>query len=79
MQPETDTPQTDTIDGNTAVRHVTYRVDEVRAIYPITPSSTLAELADERWAQGLTDICHPGHAGNAARGCDCDEREFAHV
>ena len=56
MQPETDTPQTDTIDGNTAVAHVAYRVNEVCAIYPITPSSTMAELADEWTAQGLTNI-----------------------
>jgi pyruvate-ferredoxin/flavodoxin oxidoreductase len=38
-----------TMDGNTAVAHVAYRVNEVCAIYPITPSSTMAELADE-WA-----------------------------
>jgi hypothetical protein len=30
-----------TMDGNTAVAHVAYRVNEVCAIYPITPSSTL--------------------------------------
>jgi pyruvate-ferredoxin/flavodoxin oxidoreductase len=40
---------TATMDGNTAVAHVAYRVNEVVAIYPITPSSTMAELADE-WA-----------------------------
>jgi pyruvate-ferredoxin/flavodoxin oxidoreductase len=40
---------TTTIDGNTAAAHVAYRVNEVCAIYPITPSSTMAELADE-WA-----------------------------
>jgi pyruvate-ferredoxin/flavodoxin oxidoreductase len=49
-------PETDTIDGNTAVAHVAYRVNEVCAIYPITPSSTMAELADEWAAQGLTNI-----------------------
>jgi len=38
-----------TMDGNTAVAHVAYRVNETAAIYPITPASTLAELADE-WA-----------------------------
>jgi pyruvate-ferredoxin/flavodoxin oxidoreductase len=53
---EPDTPQTDTLDGNTAVAHVAYRVNEVCAIYPITPSSTMAELADEWGAQGLTNI-----------------------
>jgi pyruvate-ferredoxin/flavodoxin oxidoreductase len=40
---------TATIDGNTAAAYVAYRVNEVCAIYPITPSSTMAELADE-WA-----------------------------
>src|SRR6185295_7103053 len=49
-------PETDTIDGNTAVAHVAYRVNEVCAIYPITPSSTMAELADEWSARGLTNI-----------------------
>ncbi|MEX1185219.1 MAG: pyruvate:ferredoxin (flavodoxin) oxidoreductase [Gemmatimonadaceae bacterium] len=47
---------TDTLDGNTAVAHVAYRVNEVCAIYPITPSSTMAELADEWSTQGLTNI-----------------------
>jgi pyruvate-ferredoxin/flavodoxin oxidoreductase len=51
-----DSPTTDTLDGNTAVAHVAYRVNEVCAIYPITPSSTMAELADEWSAQGLTNI-----------------------
>ena len=37
------------IDGNEAAAHVAYRLSEICAIYPITPSSTMAELADE-WA-----------------------------
>ncbi|WP_051116011.1 pyruvate:ferredoxin (flavodoxin) oxidoreductase [Methyloferula stellata] len=45
-----------TMDGNTAVAHVAYRVNEVCAIYPITPSSTMAELADQWSADGLTNI-----------------------
>ncbi len=45
-----------TMDGNTAVAHVAYRVNEVCAIYPITPSSTMAELADQWVAEGLTNI-----------------------
>jgi pyruvate-ferredoxin/flavodoxin oxidoreductase len=45
-----------TMDGNTAVAHVAYRVNEVCAIYPITPSSTMAELADEWAAAGITNI-----------------------
>ncbi len=48
--------QTATMDGNTAVAHVAYRVNEVCAIYPITPSSTMAELADEWAASGVTNI-----------------------
>ena len=38
-----------TIDGNEAAADVAYRLSELCAIYPITPSSTMAELADE-WA-----------------------------
>src|SRR6187455_1904428 len=45
-----------TMDGNTAVATVAYKVNEVCAIYPITPSSGMAELADEWSAQGLTNI-----------------------
>jgi pyruvate-ferredoxin/flavodoxin oxidoreductase len=48
--------QTATMDGNTAVAHVAYRVNEVCAIYPITPSSTMAELADEWSALGIKNI-----------------------
>ncbi|HXW42171.1 MAG TPA: pyruvate:ferredoxin (flavodoxin) oxidoreductase [Xanthobacteraceae bacterium] len=44
------------MDGNTAVAHVAYRVNEVCAIYPITPSSTMAELADQWTAEGVTNI-----------------------
>ncbi len=49
-------PITDTMDGNTAAAHVAYRVNEVCAIYPITPSSTMADLADEWSAGGLANI-----------------------
>ncbi len=45
-----------TMDGNAAVAHVAYRVNEVCAIYPITPSSTMAELADEWASDGLPNI-----------------------
>ncbi len=44
------------MDGNAAAAHVAYRVNEVCAIYPITPSSPMAELADEWTAQGVTNI-----------------------
>ncbi len=44
------------MDGNTAVAHVAYRVNEVCSIFPITPSSTMAELADEWAAAGVKNI-----------------------
>jgi pyruvate-ferredoxin/flavodoxin oxidoreductase len=36
-----------TLDGNEAAARVAHRLSEVIAIYPITPSSTMGELADE--------------------------------
>jgi pyruvate-ferredoxin/flavodoxin oxidoreductase len=48
--------QTATMDGNTAAAHVAYRINEVCAIFPITPSSTMAELADEWAAAGIKNI-----------------------
>ena len=45
-----------TLDGNEAAVYVAYRVNEVCAIYPITPSSTMAELADEWAAKGTKNI-----------------------
>ncbi|GFN21710.1 pyruvate:ferredoxin (flavodoxin) oxidoreductase [Thermanaeromonas sp. C210] len=45
-----------TIDGNTAAAHVAYALSEVAAIYPITPSSPMAELCDEWAAQGRKNI-----------------------
>ena len=44
------------IDGNTAATHVAYAYSEVAAIYPITPSSTMGELADDWAAQGRKNI-----------------------
>ena len=49
-------PTTVTIDGNTAVAHVAHAVNEVIAIYPITPSSVMGEIADEKSAAGETNI-----------------------
>lgn len=40
-----------TCDGNYAAAHIAYMFSEVAAIYPITPSSTMAEYVDE-WAAG---------------------------
>jgi len=45
-----------TLDGNEAVAYVAYRVNEVCAIYPITPASTMAEFADEWSAAGKMNI-----------------------
>ena len=45
-----------TVDGNTAAAHVAYAFTEVAAIYPITPSSTMAEVVDEWSAQGRKNI-----------------------
>ena len=45
-----------TMDGNTAVVHVAYRTNEVCAIFPITPSSTMADLADQWMSEGLKNI-----------------------
>ena len=44
------------IDGNEAAADVAYRVSELCSIYPITPSSTMAELADEWAAHGRPNI-----------------------
>ena len=45
-----------TCDGNYAAAHIAYMFSEVAAIYPITPSSTMAELVDEWSAQGKKNI-----------------------
>ncbi|HOO99811.1 MAG TPA: pyruvate:ferredoxin (flavodoxin) oxidoreductase, partial [Bacteroidales bacterium] len=45
-----------TCDGNQAASHIAYMFSEVAAIYPITPSSTMAELIDEWSANGLKNI-----------------------
>ena len=45
-----------TIDGNEAAAYVAYRINEVCAIYPITPSSSMAELADEWASKGVKNI-----------------------
>ncbi len=45
-----------TMDGNQAASYVAYAMCETAAIYPITPSSPMAELADEWAVQGLKNI-----------------------
>ena len=45
-----------TVDGNEAAASVAFRLSEVIAIYPITPSSTMAELCDEWASRGKTNL-----------------------
>ncbi|HBG07526.1 MAG: pyruvate:ferredoxin (flavodoxin) oxidoreductase [Geobacteraceae bacterium GWC2_58_44] len=45
-----------TMDGNTAAAYVAYAMSETAAIYPITPSSTMGEVADEWAAEGRKNI-----------------------
>ena len=44
------------MDGNEAAAYIAYKTNEVCAIYPITPSSTMGEWADEWSAKGMTNI-----------------------
>jgi len=62
-----------TVDGNEACASVAYRVSEVAAIYPITPSSTMGELADQWAAEGraniwglVPEVAEMQHEGGAA-------------
>ena len=45
-----------TIDGNTAAASIAHATNEVIAIYPITPSSPMGEIADDKSANGETNI-----------------------
>ena len=45
-----------TVDGNTAAAHIAYAFSEVAAIYPITPSSPMAEVSDEMAAVGTKNL-----------------------
>jgi pyruvate-ferredoxin/flavodoxin oxidoreductase len=45
-----------TVDGNTAAAHVAYAFTDVAAIYPITPSSTMAEVVDDWASKGKKNI-----------------------
>ncbi|WP_235997689.1 pyruvate:ferredoxin (flavodoxin) oxidoreductase [Aestuariimicrobium ganziense] len=57
--PDAPEPPVDTraiIDGNEAAASVAYRLNELCSIYPITPSSTMAELADEWSAHARTNV-----------------------
>ncbi|HEX37497.1 MAG TPA: pyruvate:ferredoxin (flavodoxin) oxidoreductase [Candidatus Cloacimonetes bacterium] len=67
------------IDGNTAASHVAYAFSEVAAIYPITPSSPMGELADAWAAEGrknvfgqtidVIEMQSEGGASGAVHGC----------
>ena len=45
-----------TLDGNAAAAHIAYMFTEVAAIYPITPSSPMAENGDEWAAAGRKNL-----------------------
>ena len=53
---ESDQIVTATMDGNEAVAYVAYRLNEVCAIYPITPSSAMAEWADQWSSEKVRNI-----------------------
>lgn len=81
--------KTVTIDGNTAAAHVAYAFSDVAAIYPITPSSPMAEVADEWGAQGRKNLFGqkvrlPGkQSEGGAAGCSsrfpCGRRTDNHI
>ncbi|MFW5750585.1 MAG: pyruvate:ferredoxin (flavodoxin) oxidoreductase, partial [Planctomycetota bacterium] len=61
------------MDGNSAVSHVAYACNEVAAIYPITPSSAMGEIADAKMAADekniygtVTDVVELQSEGGAA-------------
>ncbi|MGN0777949.1 MAG: pyruvate:ferredoxin (flavodoxin) oxidoreductase [Aristaeellaceae bacterium] len=49
-------PDIKTVDGNTAVSHIAYAMTDAAAIYPITPSTPMAERMDEWAAQGKHNL-----------------------
>ena len=72
------------MDGNEAASDVAYRTNEVIAIYPITPSSAMAELCDEWLAAGRTnlwgqvpDVIEMQSEGGAAGAVVCPRRAGA--
>ena len=58
-----------TMDGNNAAAHVSYAFTEVAAIYPITPSSPMADLVDQ-WLHGEAAHGLPGVAVDIAHRVD---------
>ena len=51
-----DRNKTAVMDGNTAAAYISYAFTEVAGIFPITPSSTMAELVDEWAANGKKNL-----------------------
>ena len=45
-----------TIDGNSAMAHIAYMMNDMAVIYPITPSSPMAEACDDFSTKGLTNL-----------------------
>ena len=68
------------MDGNTAAAHVAYAFTEVAAIYPITPSSPMAEKVDEWSAKGRKKSVrtYGRRDSDAVRGGEQPERVTAH-
>src|SRR4051812_35189517 len=54
--PETSKPKYKTLDANEAAAYVAYRLNETMAIYPITPSSTIAEWCDQWASEGKKNL-----------------------
>ena len=54
-----------TCDGNQAAAHIAYMFSEVAAIYPITPSSTMAELVDAKTCSAKLSSCRKCKAKGA--------------
>ena len=63
-----------TMDGNTAVTHIAYALSDTAAIYPITPSSTMGEIADEWAAQGRKNIFDSSRSEERRVGKECRSR-----
>lgn len=81
--------KTMTIDGNTAASHVAYVFSDVAAIYPITPSSPMAEVGDEWAAFGrknlfgqtmrVAEMQSEGGAAGAVHGSLAGRRAYQHL
>ena len=65
-----------TMDGNSAVAHVSYAFTDVAAIYPITPSSPMADYTDQWATQGRKNIF--GNKGKSTDFGKCECRENPH-